>query len=371
LLVLIRFLPALLTSLLGGAVADSYDRRWITVISQSGPLAASVALFLLTRAGSAQLPVIYLLVFGVALSSAFENPARQALLPQLVSRETFANAVTLNSALQQLGAVAGPSLAGLLIAVIGVAGAYAAHLGIVLLGVVPLLLLRLNPDARERRAVSLAAITEGIQFVWRRQVLLGAMTLDLMAVIFGGATALLPIYAQSILHVGAAGYGLLSSSLSIGALLMSVVLIAFPPVQHTGRALLWAVAGFGLATILFGLSRSYPLSLLAYGLTGSADQVSVIMRTTTIQLATPDALRGRVSSVGSIFIGASNQVGALESGVVAAVTTATFAVVSGGVACLAVVAAIGFGMPRLRRYRIGDETAGDQNVGGRPSPMKS
>ena len=374
LLGLIRFLPALLTSLLGGAVADSYDRRWIVIIAQAGPFASSAALLLLTRAGAANLPLIYGLVLLVALTSAFENPARQALLPQLVSREIFANAVTLNSALQQLGAVAGPSLAGLLIAVAGVAGAYAAHVGLVVLALPPLLLLHVQNGSGERRAVSLAAIREGVQFIWRRQVLLGAMTLDLFAVIFGGATALLPVYAQSILHVGAGGYGLLSSSLSVGALVMSIALVALPPIQRTGRALIYAVAGFGLATILFGLSRFYPLSLLAYALTGCADQVNVIMRQTTIQLATPDELRGRVSSVGSIFIGASNQVGALESGLVAAATTATFAVVSGGIGCLAVVAAVGAGLPELRRYSIGGSSSqgcANQNVGGRPSPVKS
>jgi MFS family permease len=200
--------------------------------------------------------------------------------------------------------------------------------------------------------VTVAAIREGVSFVRHHQVLLGAMTLDMFGVIFGGATALLPIYAEKILKVGGTGYGLLTSAQAIGAPVVAVVLVALPPVRRTGRALLYAVAGFGLFTMLFGISRSFPLSLVAYGLTGCCDQVSVIMRQTTIQLATPDALRGRVSSVSGLFIGASNQIGAVESGFVAAITSATFSVVSGGAACLAVVGAIAAGMPELRRYRI-------------------
>ena len=178
------------------------------------------------------------------------------------------------------------------------------------------------------------------------------MVLDMFAVIFGGATALLPIYAQDILHVGPRGYGLLSSSLEIGALATSVVLMTRPPVRRTGRALLVAVGAYGVATIVFGLSRWFPLSVAAYMLVGVADQVSVVMRSTTIQLATPDELRGRVSAVNLLFIGASNQLGAAESGFVAALTSAPFAVVSGGIACLLVLAMVALTNPALRAYRI-------------------
>jgi MFS family permease len=178
------------------------------------------------------------------------------------------------------------------------------------------------------------------------------MTLDMFAVIFGGATALLPVYATEILHVGPRGYGLLSSALELGALGTSIVLITMRPIRRTGRALLFAVAVYGLATIVFGLSRSFPLSILAYMLVGVADQVSVVMRSTTIQLSTPDELRGRVSAVNLLFIGASNQLGAAESGFVAAATSATFAVVSGGIASLVVLALVAWRIPELARYRI-------------------
>jgi len=183
-------------------------------------------------------------------------------------------------------------------------------------------------------------------------VVLGCMTLDMFAVIFGGAAALLPIYATEILRVGPRGYGLLTSSLELGALVMSLALTILPPIRRAGVALLAAVGVYGLATIVFGLSRWFPLSVLAYMTVGMADQVSVVMRSTAIQLSTPDALRGRVSSVNMIFIGASNQLGAAESGFVAALTSAPFSVVSGGVASLLVLGIVAAALPELRRYRI-------------------
>jgi hypothetical protein len=206
----------------------------------------------------------------------------------------------------------------------------------------------------QNRGVSIASIVEGVRFVRSRQVLLGAMTLDMFAVIFAGATALLPIYATDILHVGAKGFGLLQASFEFGAFLMAVILVTRPPIVNTGRSLLITVAFFGLGTMVFGASRSFPLSLAAYVSIGMADQLSVVLRQTTIQLSTPDELRGRVSSVSQVFIGASNQLGAVESGLLAAVTSATFAVVSGGAACLAVVGIVSAKMPELQRYRMGE-----------------
>ena len=347
-----RFVPALGFSLLGGAVADSYDRRKVLMLAQLGPLACSVVLFATTAAGTVNLPLIYGLVLALAVAAAFDNPTRSALLPLVVTRETFVNAVAVSSTIQQLAFVAGPTLAGLLIAAFGLEGAYAVNIAITLGAIAPLLPLRPRHESGERRAVTVAAMREGVQFVWRRQVLLGAMVLDMFAVIFAGAVALLPIYAEEILKVGPRGYGLLTSSQGLGALAISVALVVLPPVQRTGRVLLLAVAGYGLATVIFGLSRSFPLSLAAYTLTGVADQISVVMRQTTIQLATPDELRGRVSAVSHVFIGASNQLGMVESGLVAALTNATFAVVSGGLGCLAVAGLIAARMPELRRYRI-------------------
>ncbi|MBA4180462.1 MAG: MFS transporter [Anaerolinea sp.] len=349
---LARFLPSLGLSLVGGAFADSYDRRRIVMLSQLAPLITSAALYVATVRDFTELPLFYGLVLLVALSAAFENPARQAMLPQIVKKETFANAIIVSSTIQSLGFVTGPAVGGLMIAAAGVDGAYLVHMGLIVASIGALAFLKLRPPEGERRTVSFSAIKEGVQFVYHRQVLFGAMTLDMFAVIFGGATALLPVYAKDILEVGPRGYGLLSASLEAGALLMALALVLLPPIKQAGRALLISVALFGIGTIVFGVSRSFPLSLATYMFIGMADQISVVLRQTTVQLSTPDELRGRVSSVNMLFIGASNQLGAVESGLVAAVTNATFAVVSGGAGCLAVVGIVAAKMPELRRYRV-------------------
>ena len=350
---LVQFIPAFLgLSLFGGAFADSHDRRVISMLAHIAPLATSSALVVATAAGAVTLPLIYVAVFLMAVASAFENPARQALLISVVTPETFPNAVTVNTTAQQLGFVTGPVIGAFLIAWLGIGFAYGAHIVLVATSLAALAMLRPRPREGEPRKVSIAAIKEGLQFVFSRQVLLGAMTLDMFAVIFGGATALLPVYATDILGVGALGYGILAASLDVGALVMSVALVFLPPVQRTGRALMLAVAGFGVGTIVFGLSRNFALSMFAYMFVGASDQISVVMRFTTVQLATPDELRGRVSSVNMLFVGASNQLGRVESGFLAAATSATFAVASGGLGCLAVLGAVGKWMPELRSYRI-------------------
>jgi MFS family permease len=311
---LVQFLPAFALTLVAGALADSADRRRIMMTAKL--------------------------------------EARMASLPSLVGRLAFPRVATIASTNQALAFATGPALGGLLIADFGIAAAYAAYVVLILTALTLLAVLPSPPAAPSGRGVSLAVIREGLQFVRSRPVVLGCMTLDMFAVIFGGATALLPVYASEILHVGPRGYGLLSSALEVGALCTSLVLMTMPPIRRAGRTLLFAVGMYGLATIVFGLSRSFPLSLLAYMLVGVADQVSVVMRSTTIQLSTPDELRGRVSAVNLLFIGASNQLGAAESGFVAAATSATFAVVSGGIASLVVLALVAWKIPELGKYRI-------------------
>lgn len=349
---LVQFVPSLMTTLVAGAVADSFDRRRLVMAAQCGSLLAVLGLCFASASGDPRLAVLYGLVLCVGVASAFEQPARQALLPAVVTPETFPHAITTATTIQQFGFVSGYGLGGGLIGLASPAFAYGVYVGLAAGSLAALAVLRPRPADLPRKAVSVAAIREGVHFVWTRQVLLGCMTLDMFAVIFGGATALLPVFAEDILHVGAFGYGVLYASLDIGALLMSVALVALPPIERTGRALLLAVLVYGIATIAFGLSRSYPLSLAVYMLIGAADQVSVVARQQTIQLATPDDLRGRVSSVNSLFIGASNRLGAVESGFVAAATSATFAVVSGGIGTLGVVALVAAKMPELRKYRI-------------------
>jgi MFS family permease len=328
------------------------------MLAQVAPLACTALVLGAIAAGQVSVPLLYVVVVVTGLASSFENPARQALLPQIVPRALFTKAITMNSTLQSLAFVSGPAIAGGLIATSGVGSAYVVHGVLLVAGILSLAPLHV-PDGERRGRVTVEAIREGIAFVRHRPVLLGAMTLDMFAVVFGGAKALLPIYAVDILHAGPVGYGVLSGSLEAGALLMSVLLIARPTVHAAGRMLLLSVAAFGLATMLFGLSRSFPLSVALYMAVGMADQLSVVMRGTTIQLATPDALRGRVSAVNSVFISASNQLGSVESGIVAALTTATFAVVSGGAGCLLVVALIAWRIPELRSYRSDRPTDDD------------
>jgi MFS family permease len=351
---IIQFVPQLALLLVGGAVADSFDRRRIINASQIVLVAMGSALFLLTRNHAITLSLLYVLAAVQAAALSFEQPARVALLPALVPREVFPRAVTISSTNQALAFAAGPAFGGVIIATSGIAAAYAGYLTLVTLAFFCVLALRAggNAPGTTRNPVSLAAVREGVRFVLKQPVILGCMSLDMFAVIFGGATALLPVYAKQILDVGPSGYGALTSSLEVGALTMAIILMLRPPIVHAGRALLTAVGVFGIATIVFGFSRSFPLSVLAYAVCGMADQVSVVMRSTAVQLQTPDALRGRVSAVSMLFIGASNQLGAAESGFVAAATSPTFAVVSGGFGCLIVLALVAYLVPALRDYRI-------------------
>lgn len=351
-----RFLPSLAISFFAGAVADTRDRRIILGLSQLVPIGVSTLLWALTSSGTITIGIIYATVALLGTAAAFENPARQSLLPQVVPRSSFQRAVALTTTVQQLALVIGPAVSGLIIAQFGVAPAYLLHVGVLLLGLAYVIGIQVAPGSNPRGVLSLALIREGLVFIWQHPAVFGAMALDMAAVIFAGAEALLPIYARDILDVGAFGYGLLSSSKAIGAFAMAITLALLPSIVRTGRALVITIALYGVGTIAFGLSTVFPLSVLLYGLTAACDQLSVVMRQNIIQLGTPDALRGRVTSVNQVFIGASNQLGLMESGLVAAwANSAVFAVVFGGVACLIAVAAIGVLLPALWRHRIEPE----------------
>lgn len=348
---LAQFVPALALTLVGGAVADAYDRRRIMRLAQLPLLASALVLFGATEGGAVSVPLLYAAVFANAVAFAFDSPARQALMPTLVPLDAFPRAVTIASTATALAFATGPALGGLLIAGFGVGAAYAAYAVLVALNAVGLGFVRELRPPGERRSPSWQAVREGLSFVRRSPVVLGCMSLDMLAVVLGGATALLPVYAK-ILEVGPRGYGLLTSALEIGALATSAFLLVRRPIERAGRALLAAVAVYGVATIVFGVSRSFPLSVAAYVVVGMADQVSVVLRQTAIQLTTPDALRGRVSAVNMIFIAASNQLGAVESGFLAAATSPTIAVAGGGLGCLVVVLWTAWRLPELRRYRV-------------------
>ncbi len=351
LLGLLQFLPVMPLSLVAGAVADAVDRRRLVQIAQAVPLLCSLWLLHATLAGTVGLALLYTLVTISAVAWVFEAPARASILPQLVPRERFPRAVTVMSTAVWLAFSTGPMLMGFAVDRAGFAAPYVLHVVLVVASLACLLKLPALPSNGAAR-VTWQAVREGMAFVWRNPVVLGCMTLDMFAVILGGASALLPIYAADILGVGAKGYGLLSGSLELGALALSAALIFLPTIRRAGPALLAAVSLYGIATVVFGLSTWFPLSVLVYMGVGMADAVSVVLRGTVIQLATPDELRGRVSSLNFIFIGASNQLGAAESGFLASLTSPQFAVVSGGLGCLLVVALVAWRMPELRGYRI-------------------
>lgn len=347
---LFQFLPTLVLSLVAGVIADNYRRRTVVILAQVTAIAVSSTVCVLTFVGRDSVALLYAVVIANSVAAAFDGPARQAILPTLVPREAFARAVSLNSTIQNIAWVTGPVVAGFVIADLGVAWAYLVRIFLIATSMASISRLRAGEAPVEKRASGLESVREGLRFVRQRPAILGAMSLDMFAVIFGSATALLPIYATEILGVGARGFGILSAAFDVGAVMMAVMLFVMRPMRRIGHALLVAVAIYGIATIIFGVSRSFPLSVVAFMCAGMADQVSVMARSVIIQMATPDHLRGRVSSVNLVFIGASNQLGAAESGLLAAATSASFAVVSGGVVAVLVAVAIALKVPELRKY---------------------
>jgi MFS family permease len=352
---LVRFVPIIALSLVGGAAADAYDRRRVLLLAQIAPLVAAVGLLYAIFINALSMPVLYAVVMVAGASTAFDGPARQGIIPMLVPRRLFRSAIVVNQTLQATASVMGPALAGILIAWRGPEVAFAVYAALLAASIASLLPIRLDqrPNLAQRAgALSLRTMFEGLAFLKQRRVLLGIMTLDLFAVIFGGARALLPVYAVDVLHAGAAGYGLLSAASEVGSLVCALALLVLPKPSQTGRAMLVTVSAYGIATVLFGLSTSLPLAVLFYAATGVADQVSVVMRHTSIQLSTPDELRGRVTAVNSIFTNSSVQIGAMESGFVAGLTNAVFSVVSGGAAVLVVVGVLAWLIPELRTFRL-------------------
>jgi len=334
---LFQFVPALLFTLPAGHVADRVHRGRIFSICMFAQAMAALVLLVAVLGGFANRDLILLMSVALGLARAFQMPAQQALTPQLVPPQLLQRALTLSASAMQAAIIAGPALGGLL---------YAGGPGVVYGGSAALLLvagaLALTVHYVHIPATgstSWRSVLAGVAFVWQRKVILGATTLDLFAVLLGGATALLPIYARDILQTGPLGLGLLRGAPAVGALAMSLALVRWPLQRKVGHTLLWSVAVFGLATVVFGLSQSFALSLLALLVSGAADSISVVMRSTLVQLETPDDMRGRVSAVNSIFIGASNQLGEFESGAIAAGWGAVVSVVSGGIGTVLVAAA--------------------------------
>src|ERR1700730_18255669 len=305
----------------------------------------------------ASIPIIYLLLFIGAVARTFSWAARSSFFPTLVSRDAFANAVTWNNSVFQIGSVVGPALSGLLVAYIGFPFVYLLDALCAFCFFLLILPIRRSKQLRNpAEASTWKSLIAGVRFVFRRKVVLATITLDLFAVLLGGATALMPIFADQILHCGAVGLGWLRAAPAVGAFAMALVVAHFPPMKQAGRTLLWCVSGFGIATILFGLSKIFWLSLGLLFLIGAFDSVSVIIRGSIVQLITPDEMRGRVSAVNNIFIGTSNEFGALESGLTAALFGPVISVVAGGIGTILVVLGVALRWPETRKIGALDKT---------------
>lgn len=360
---LVQALPIMLLALPAGHLADRMDRRRIVMISELVMAATSLGLAAMSYLKG---PVewMYVMLLLGAVARAFTWPASQALTPHLVPKELFGNAVTWKSMGFQVACVTGPALGGLLIGLNKSAMPVYLLDALLTLTFVAFLTTIASPTiVRSIEAASLKTLLAGFSYVRQTKVILAAITLDLFAVLLGGAVALLPVYAKEILHVGPAGLGLMRAAPAVGAFTMALALAHLPPMERAGRALLWAVAGFGVVTIIFGFSQWYWLSLAMLAASGALDNISVVIRHSLVQLATRDEMRGRVSAVNSVFISASNELGAFESGAVASlfqskVTGAIVSVVSGGIGTIVVVAIATCVWPEIRRLgRLQDGTA--------------
>jgi MFS family permease len=345
---LVQFLPLLFLALPAGHVADRYSRRSILLGAQGLLLLASAGLALLSfQQGPIGLMYLCLLLAGIAQT--FNRPARWSILPQLVPGPLLGSAVTWNTSGWQTAAVVGPALGGRLYALTGSATwVYLVDVVCCLVVIVLLSLIRSRPAPRGVEEISFRSLVAGFDFVRKSDLILAAITLDLFAVLLGGSTALLPIFARDMLHVGPNGLGWLRAAPAVGAALMAVVQAHRPPLRRAGPILLWSVAGFGVATIVFGLSTNPYLSFAMLLLTGALDNISVVVRGTLVQTLTPDAMRGRVSAVNGLFIGSSNELGGFESGITAQLFGPVISVVGGGIGTILVVLAAARIWPRLR-----------------------
>jgi len=359
---LVRVIPIVVFSMISGVVADAWDRRRLMLVTQTAAALVAVTLAMLTSRGLYSVWLLYALTALSSSVGAFDLPARQALVPMLVPRDHLPNAISLNTIMVQAASIAGPGLGGLLIGSAGLAWVYllnAISFGCVILA---LLMMKEQPqaarlgdperDTEARESVSWRSAVEGLRFVFESPLIRSTMLLDFFATFFSSAVALLPIYAQDILFVGPSGYGWLYAAPAAGAVLMSAGMVFLTDrIERRGSVLLWAVAAYGLATVAFGVSRSFWLSFTCLALTGVADTVSMVIRSVVRQLETPDRLRGRTTGINMVFFMGGPQLGELEAGTVAQWLGATFSVVSGGVGCLLVTAWVAATTPQLRAYR--------------------
>jgi MFS family permease len=345
---LVQFVPMVLLTLVVGQVADRCDRRLIVAVCEVVKAAAAAALALASLGGWQSRASIFALVAVLGAAQAFENPAMTALVPEVVPRPLIAPAMAWVISAGQTAQIVGPALGGLLY-VLGPGPAYFAAAALCILAGALAAAVRVARPPRPREPITLETVFSGVAFIRSRRILLGSMSLDLFAVLLGGATALLPVFAKDILGVGPGGLGLLRSAPAVGALATSVFLARYPLERRLGPTLFRSVLVFGAATVVFGLSTSFALSLAALTILGAADVVSMVIRMSLAQIRTPDEMRGRVSAVHSLFTGTSNQLGAFESGLAAALLGTVPAVLLGGLGTIAVAGLWMLLFPELRR----------------------
>lgn len=346
---LAQFLPGIFLFLLTGNAADRLPRQRILQTCFAAFSICSLALLLLTNRGLTHVWPVYVVMLANGVVRAFNGPAGQAFLPLLVPERHFPNAVAWSSSVFMAATISGPTVGGLLYGFVGnPMPVYGFAAAAYLVGLAMVSKLKITSAPRKRQEITTEVVLGGLRYIWRNKLILGSISLDLFAVLLGGAVALLPVYARDILKVGSTGLGILRAAPGVGALVMSVVVAHWPLRRHAGVAMLWCVGGFGLFTVVFGLSRSVPLSLLALVMVGACDMVSVIVRHTLVQIETPDEMRGRVSAVNMLFVGASNEVGQFESGVTAEWFGAVPAVVIGGIGTILIVASWAWLFPALR-----------------------
>lgn len=347
---LAQFLPNVFLFLLAGHVADRFSRKNLLLICNLGFVVCSALLIEITRLGPHNVRPIYAVLVLLGIARAFNSPAGRSLLPALVPIEVFPSAVAWNSTTYQTAAILGPAIGGLLYALFrGPSGVYATSVVACVVATVALARIHIRPSDRAKEEVGLRTVLAGLHYIWTHKIILGSISLDLFAVLLGGAVALLPVYAREILHTGPWGLGLLRAAPGVGAALMAILLAYQPLRRRVGKIMLFCVAGFGVFTIVFGISHSLVLSLLSLMLVGASDMVSVVVRGTLVQIATPDSVRGRVNAVDMIFIGASNEFGEFESGVTAHWFGTVAAVILGGVGTVVVVALWAWIFPDLRK----------------------
>jgi MFS family permease len=347
---LAQFSPGILLFLVTGHAADTFNRRKLLMTCYAGFGVCSALLLLYALSGYRTVLPMYAIVVLLGVVRSFNNPASRSLLPQIIPEEHLQNAIAWNSSVNQGGTILGPSLGGLIYAVAkGPAAVYTTSMLAAAGAVFLMTQIKLHLKARPREPLSLKSVLAGLRYIGEKKIILGSISLDLFAVLLGGAVALLPVFAAEVLRTGPWGLGLLRASPAIGAGSMALLLAHRPFRSRAGVTMLWCVAGFGAFTVLFGISRSLVLSMVALILVGCMDMVSVVVRSTLVQLATPDEMRGRVSAVEMIFIGASNEIGQFESGITAQWFGAVPAVIMGGVGTLLITALWAWNFPELRR----------------------